>query len=103
MTLIASSWINAAHKNGVTILGTIIFEWDEGSKDLACLFGDIQVIHSYSPPPDTPQNDDTVAVAVDQLVSMAQHYGFDGWFINIECDLPIGDRGDRSDPCWILI
>ncbi|XP_051851402.1 cytosolic endo-beta-N-acetylglucosaminidase isoform X1 [Antechinus flavipes] len=62
-------WTNAAHKHGVSVLGTFITEWTEGGR--LCekfLSGD-------------PSSYQTVA---DQLVRIAQFFRFDGWLINIE-------------------
>ncbi|XP_027703339.1 cytosolic endo-beta-N-acetylglucosaminidase isoform X1 [Vombatus ursinus] len=62
-------WTNAAHKHGVSVLGTLITEWTEGGR--LCekfLSGD-------------PSSYQKVA---DQLVRIAQFFRFDGWLINIE-------------------
>ena len=65
VTIPPVSWINAAHVNGVPVLGTFITEgvaiceeflWDE----------------------------EIVRVVVHKLVEMANHYQFQGWLINIE-------------------
>nr|XP_004655302.2 cytosolic endo-beta-N-acetylglucosaminidase isoform X1 [Jaculus jaculus] len=62
-------WTNAAHKHGVSMLGTFITEWKDGGRLCeAFLAGDER---SYR------------AVA-DQLVHIAQFFRFDGWLVNIE-------------------
>lgn len=66
--LVAPPWIKAAHIHGVRVLGTLIFEWDEGSKDLLHLI-----------------ENSTKCVA--SLANLADHFGFDGWLLNVECTL----------------
>ncbi|KAF9928900.1 hypothetical protein FBU30_002042 [Linnemannia zychae] len=77
-------WTNAAHKNGVRSIGTLITEW---------LPGVIETDEMVSGP-DQPLSDedgnDTVdrrwfsKTYADKLVDVAVYYKFDGWFINIE-------------------
>eukprot|EP01130_Rhizamoeba_saxonica_P000852 TRINITY_DN1074_c0_g1_i5.p1 TRINITY_DN1074_c0_g1~~TRINITY_DN1074_c0_g1_i5.p1 ORF type:complete len:777 (+),score=126.13 TRINITY_DN1074_c0_g1_i5:483-2813(+) len=67
------SWINCSHKNGVKILGTFITEWDGGKIDTKELLDGI------------PGNRFFYA---DQMIRIAKSYGFDGWFINFESNLP---------------
>ncbi|WP_342435447.1 discoidin domain-containing protein [Paenibacillus sp. FSL L8-0436] len=66
--------IDAAHKNGVPIIGTVFFpptvyggkyEWVK------------QMLQ---------QNSDGSFPAADKLIQVAKHYGFDGWFINQETE-----------------
>lgn len=65
--------------NGVKILGTLIFEWDEGKQDFDRLLGD-------------PSKSDSVSTDVaDGLVELALERGFDGWLINIEVSFGIKD------------
>ncbi|XP_035424598.1 cytosolic endo-beta-N-acetylglucosaminidase [Cygnus atratus] len=62
-------WTNAAHRNGVPVLGTFITEWTGGEKLCeAFLAGGAEAYRAVS----------------DQLARIAQHYRFDGWLINIE-------------------
>ncbi|KAL6707074.1 hypothetical protein ACN47E_004826 [Coniothyrium glycines] len=64
------SWINTLHRNGVRVLGTLIIEpQTEGSEYL--------LQH-------TGYNDCVVFPAAQKLAHIAEHYGFDGWLINIE-------------------
>lgn len=72
-------WINAAHLNGVPVMGTLDFETGlAGSgSDLAMML-----------------NAENSADCITQLVALANHYGFDGWFFNIEVEsLPNGKSG----------
>ncbi|KAF2209178.1 glycoside hydrolase family 85 protein, partial [Cercospora zeae-maydis SCOH1-5] len=61
------AWINTCHRNGVTVLGTLIVE--PGSADVECIL----------------QQDELGSFWVARkLAKMAKCYGFDGWLINIE-------------------
>ena len=61
-----ASWINLLHRNGVLVLGTFLIE------------------------PQTSDNDrmltivDGECTVAKQLSLMAEHFGFDGWLLNIE-------------------
>ncbi len=67
---------------GVRMLGTVITEWAEGALDnLRLLDGPIH--HSSSA---TTKFNPFYA---DRLVELCCYYGFDGWFINIESDVPL--------------
>lgn len=55
-------WINAGHRNGVPVLGTFFAK----ETDVNVLVADPR--------------------SVSQLVAVAQAYGFDGWFFNVEED-----------------
>ncbi|XP_074900228.1 cytosolic endo-beta-N-acetylglucosaminidase isoform X2 [Buteo buteo] len=62
-------WTNAAHRNGVPVLGTFITEWTDGEKMCeAFLAGGEEAYHAVS----------------EQLARIAQHYRFDGWLVNVE-------------------
>ena len=68
MTIPPPAWINIAHEYGVKILGTLIFEWDEGSREVEELLA----------------NGDMYA---KKMVQVAKWMGFDGYLMNFECDL----------------
>lgn len=61
-------WINAGHKHGVLVLGTLITEFQNGEKVWAQLF----------------QDDDKLLAFADKLCTICAHYKFDGYLINIE-------------------
>lgn len=67
-------WINAAHRHGVKILGTIFFNTMEsgGNPEFNAL--------TYML---TPAKDGSFPVA-DKLIAIAKAYGFDGYFLNEE-------------------
>ena len=64
-----------AHRHRVLSLGTIITEWGDGAQLCHKLLG----------------NEDTVALFAQQLVALAQYYHFDGWLVNIENPIHVGD------------
>ena len=57
-----------AHRHGVLSLGTVITEWQDGVKLCSVLLRD----------------EATAVMFAEQLISIAEYYGFDGWLINIE-------------------
>lgn len=62
-------WINAGHRNGVQVLGTIIVEFDEAKNILDELLNSRQDLYRF----------------VEAFVLVAKSFGFDGWLLNIEC------------------
>jgi endo-beta-N-acetylglucosaminidase D len=61
-----TAWIDAAHRNGVTVLGTVTADCDGCADEMNELFEQ----HGSD--------------AADQLYSLAATYGFDGWVIDVE-------------------
>ncbi|KAL4424425.1 hypothetical protein ABPG77_005668, partial [Micractinium sp. CCAP 211/92] len=74
VTIPPPGWIDAAHTHGVRVLGTLITEWEAGAAACAELFG--------SP--------EAAADAAEALARIAACYGFEGWLINIENEVPPG-------------
>jgi endo-beta-N-acetylglucosaminidase D len=71
------TWINALHRNGVRALGTLLIEpQTEGSERL--------LQHTVG-------INGLVFPAVKKLIRIAEHYGFDGWLVNIEKPFPKAD------------
>lgn len=64
-------WINAGHKHGCPVYGTIITEWEEGRALLEELLSSRAKMER----------------SVQQLVNIALYYRFDGWLVNIENEL----------------
>lgn len=62
-------WINAAHRHGVHMLGTLIVENADGSQRLREIL----------------ESEERVNQTVQALVAIAQSCCFDGWLLNIEC------------------
>lgn len=74
ITIPTLPWINAAHKNGVKVLGTIIVESGRGKRLLE------QIVSSRS----------YMNSIVESLVSIAKCCQFEGWLLNVECSLTEG-------------
>lgn len=74
-------WIDAAHRNGVKVLGTFITEWDESKPDALYLLDG--------------QPGESRFFFADKMIAMAKYYGFDGWFFNIECGLDSPENSRR--------
>ncbi|CAI6333911.1 unnamed protein product [Periconia digitata] len=68
------SWTNTLHRNGVQALGTILIE--SQTKDPGRLL-------SCNQSTDTPESKRTFPLA-QKLAGIAEHYGFDGYLVNIE-------------------
>ena len=56
-------------------LGTIITEWKEGSILCIKLLSDERIVEAF----------------VDKLIQLAVYYNFDGWLINIENNIQVGN------------
>jgi endo-beta-N-acetylglucosaminidase D len=69
-----ATWINTLHRNGVRVLGTILFEpQTENTEKLLEHTGD---------------GVDMSFPLVGKLVAIARYSGFDGWLVNIEKPFP---------------
>ncbi|XP_063149413.1 cytosolic endo-beta-N-acetylglucosaminidase isoform X2 [Candoia aspera] len=67
-------WTNAAHRNGVLMLGTFITEWADGEK----------MCESF-----LAGEEEAYRAVAKQLAAIAEFYRFDGWLINIENSLSV--------------
>ncbi|XP_059669303.1 cytosolic endo-beta-N-acetylglucosaminidase 1-like [Cornus florida] len=74
VTLPPTCWINTAHKHGVKVLGTFIVEWDEGRVIADKLLSTKESAQMYA----------------ERLTELAVALGFDGWLLNMEVDLDVG-------------
>ena len=83
-----ASWIHTAHRHGVPILGTLIFEHKESEPDVTLL------VH--------PENADLRHYAV-HLAELAVERGFDGWLLNIEVSLPGGKEHAQRVVEWTCL
>ncbi|GAA5855630.1 hypothetical protein JCM8547_001624 [Rhodosporidiobolus lusitaniae] len=89
-------WIRAAHVNGAKILGVIIFEWNEGRQDI------VELVSPSSSSPSSPFSDSSGSSDLpfkrlsiryaDYLVALAVEHGFEGWLVNVEVDLGLGEE-----------
>lgn len=64
-------WINAAHQNGVLMLGTFIVEFKPGRQIISEVFQSVEYMNRI----------------VESLVLVTKCYCFDGWLLNIECEV----------------
>ncbi|XP_017586132.1 PREDICTED: cytosolic endo-beta-N-acetylglucosaminidase, partial [Corvus brachyrhynchos] len=71
-------WTNAAHRNGVPVLGTFITEWTDGEKLCEAFLAG---------------GEEAYGAVAKQLARIAQHYRFDGWLVNIENTLSVSHGG----------
>lgn len=71
VTIPTLQYINAAHKNGVKVIGTLMFEHDCGKNALTHVLN----------------NDETMKNVADSLVNIARTIKFEGWFFDIQIDI----------------
>lgn len=71
VTIPTFAWIQAAHRHGVAVLGTLIFESSGGHRNL------VEILHS----------EETLFAIVEALVFVAKRCRFEGWLLNVECSL----------------
>lgn len=71
VTIPPSGWLNAAHRHGVPVLGTYIAEGSTGSRLLH------EVLASA----------ESVQRAVTAMTRLCLHFGFEGWLVNVECQV----------------
>lgn len=79
VNLPARPWVEAAHRNGVKVIGTVFFApvtWG-GSAPTVRQFLTRDAKGEFP--------------AARQLLAIARHYGFDGWLINAETDVSAAD------------
>lgn len=82
-------WINACHRNGTRILGTIITEWSDGENaNILLTFPYYTAVTTTATV--TPMNRSLLAY---KLAQIAAFYGFDGWLVNIEASVDNGKNG----------
>lgn len=82
--------IDAAHKNGVPVLGTIFFPQTAHA-------GKIDWLDTF-----LEKDENGEFPITDKLIEVANKYGFDGWFINQETDTKVTSfdeaaEGEKSD------
>src|SRR5699024_10969505 len=77
--------IDAVHKNGVPVLGTIFFPQSAHGGKIECLDTFLEKDDSGDFP------------IIDKLIEVADVYGFDGWFINQETDTEVTSFDDARD------
>lgn len=75
VSLPARPWVEAAHRNGVKVIGTVYLS-------VAQYGGDVETVARL-----LEQNANGEFPFAKKLVAMAEFYGFDGWLINPETNL----------------
>ncbi|CAO3569572.1 unnamed protein product [Mortierella alpina] len=85
-------WTNAAHRNGVRSIGTIITEWLPGVLETDEMVSGPDQALADEEGNDTVDRQWFSRAYADKLVDMAVYYRFDGWFINIESILRGGPQ-----------
>lgn len=83
--------IDAAHRNGVPIYGTLFFNWSASSADVKILQDFLKEDSSGS----------KTFPSARKYVEIAKYYGFDGYFINQETHVYSGDLGRKMRE-WML-
>lgn len=73
-----TSWINLCHRHGVKVYGTFITEWAAGKQVCERVF---------------LQDSDAV---VRKLAEIQEHFNFDGWLVNIENDVKVGQQTESE-------
>lgn len=102
ITIPPSGWINAAHRQGVKMLGTLIFEHPESVADcLRLIVG--RLPQSKSGPAHTkPVTTLPASLHYARLLAdLAHQRGFDGYLLNFEYALPVGVEQARALTLWI--
>ncbi|KAJ8072774.1 hypothetical protein PM082_016333 [Marasmius tenuissimus] len=101
VTIPPPGWITAAHRQGVKILGTLIFEPGAEEDCLRLLVGKLPK-NSHSRPPTTT----TLPLSPHYarlLAELAKQRGFDGYLLNFECPLRGGVEQTRTLAAWITL
>ena len=75
VTMPPVAWVEAAHRAGVRVLGTLITEWAPGTRANDSLCSEDPACRR---------------LAALQLARLAAYYGFDGWLVNVEAHLTGG-------------
>ncbi|MDO4779306.1 MAG: beta-N-acetylglucosaminidase domain-containing protein, partial [Tissierellia bacterium] len=83
--------IDAAHRNGVPIYGTLFFNWSESQEDVRILKEFLREDSDGS----------KTYPSARKYVEIAKYYGFDGYFINQETHVYTGNLGRKMRE-WML-
>ncbi|TDL17628.1 hypothetical protein BD410DRAFT_541522 [Rickenella mellea] len=103
VTVPPPGWINAAHRQGVKMLGTLIFE---GSGEEDCLRLLVGKLPKSTTGPAEPSSAHTLPLSPHYarlLAELAVERGFDGYLLNFECPLRGGPEQMRALDAWITI
>lgn len=104
VTVPPPGWTTAAHRQGVKMLGTLIFEDDDEEDCLRLLVGNLPSSIN-GPAKSTPRT--TVFPLSPHyaklLAELACQRGFDGYLLNFECPLRGGVEQSRTLAAWITL
>ncbi|CCM04954.1 uncharacterized protein FIBRA_07151 [Fibroporia radiculosa] len=101
VTIPPSGWINAAHRQGVKMLGTLIFEGSGQSDCLRLLVGLLPQAG-----PGMRSSDTSLPLSPHYarlLATLAYQRGFDGYLLNIECPLIGNVEQTQVLAAWISL
>ncbi|KAJ7057146.1 glycoside hydrolase family 85 protein [Mycena amicta] len=104
VTVPPPGWITAAHRQGVKMLGTLIFEGSGENDCLRLLVG--RLPQSKSGPARQPTDFRSLPLSSHYarlLADLAHERGFDGYLLNFECPLRGGIEQTRSVAAWITL
>ncbi|KAJ7576985.1 glycoside hydrolase family 85 protein [Mycena floridula] len=104
VTIPPPGWITAAHRQGVKMLGTLIFEGGAEADCLRLLVGKLP--KSTTGPAAQPSVQTALPLSAHYarvLADLARQRGFDGYLLNFECPLQGGVEQTRALAAWITI
>ncbi|KAJ7476940.1 glycosyl hydrolase family 85-domain-containing protein [Mycena galericulata] len=104
VTVPPPGWITAAHRQGVKILGTLIFEGSGEDDCLRLLVG--RLPKSKTGPARQPSEFRSLPLSPHYariLADLALQRGFDGYLLNFECPLRGGIEQTRAVAAWITL
>ncbi|KAF9007924.1 glycosyl hydrolase family 85-domain-containing protein [Cyathus striatus] len=108
VTVPPPGWISAAHRQGVKMLGVLIFENSDAQADLLQLFfgplpdsalSSLKGDKQSASPPSLPFSSHYARV----LAELAYQRGFDGYLMNFEWSLPGGISMARALAAWVSL
>ncbi|KAJ7735127.1 glycosyl hydrolase family 85-domain-containing protein [Mycena maculata] len=104
VTVPPPGWITAAHRQGVKMLGTLIFEASGEDDCLRLLVG--RLPKSKTGPARQPTDFRSLPISPHYarvLAQLAHQRGFDGYLLNFECPLRGGIEQTRAVAAWITL
>ncbi|KAI0311227.1 glycosyl hydrolase family 85-domain-containing protein [Amylostereum chailletii] len=107
VTVPPAGWTTAAHRQGVKMLGTLIFEHQQSAADcLQLLFGKLPASKTGSAAPSSESSHVPISPHYARLLAdLAHDRGFDGYLLNFEWHLQAdgGVGHARAVAAWIAI
>ncbi|TFK64036.1 glycoside hydrolase family 85 protein [Pluteus cervinus] len=104
ITIPPAAWINAAHRQGVKMLGTLIFEGGAEPDCLRLLVGQLPTSKSGPAEGRAPETGLPLSPHYAVLLAqLAEERGFDGYLLNFECSLQGQYAQTHALAAWITI